>query len=114
MVGEDKVIMSVKELRRLTVIHQVMEKKVRQQEAGRLLGVTARQIRRIVRRVQREGDCGLAHRNRGKRSNRAIPERRKIEVLQWYGKRYSDFGPTLAAEKLKERQRIQISDETLR
>ena len=30
MVGEDKVVMSVKELRRLSVIHRVMEKEVRQ------------------------------------------------------------------------------------
>jgi len=114
MVGEDKVVMSIKELRRLTVIHQVMEKRVRQIDASRLLGLTARHIRRIVGRVQREGDCGLAHRSRGKRSNRAIPEDRKVEVLQWYQKRYSDFGPTLAAEKLKEREGIPISDETLR
>ena len=114
MVGEDKVLMSVKELRRVLVIHQVMEKKVRQIEAGRLLGLTDRQIRRIVGRVQREGDCGLAHRSRGKRSNRGIPERRKRQVLELYAKQYSDFGPTLAVEKLWERDRIRISDETLR
>jgi len=106
--------MSIKELRRLTVIHQVMEKKLKQVDAGRLLGLTVRHIRRMVGRVQREGDCGLAHRSRGKRSNRAIPERKKAEVLQWYTKRYSDVGPTLAAEKLQEREGIRISDETLR
>ena len=75
MVGEDKVIMSVKELRRLSVIHQVMEKKSTQVKAGALLGLTARQIRRIIERVQQEGDHGLAHRSRGKRSNRPIAER---------------------------------------
>ena len=114
MVGEDKVIMSVKELRRLTVIHQVMAKKVRQIEAGRLLGLTDRQIRRIVRRVQGEGDCGLAHRSRGKQSNRAIDQKKKTDILRLYTKQYSDFGPTLAAEKMGERDRIRISDETLR
>jgi transposase len=114
MVGEDKVLMSVKELRRLSAIHQVMEKRLRQVEASRLLGLTARQIRRIVSRVQEEGDGGLAHRNRGKRSNRAMDERRKTQVLGLYAKRYGDFGPTLAAEKLEERDGIRISDETLR
>jgi len=114
MVGEDKVLMSVKELRRLSVIHQVMEKKLRQVEAGRLLGLTVRQIRRMVRRVQKEGDRGLAHRNRGKRSNRAIPDQRKTDILRIYTKQYGDFGPTLAAEKLEERDGIGISDETLR
>src|ERR1700693_4241353 len=100
MVGEDNVIMSVKELRRLSVIHQVMEKKLRQVEASRLLSLTDRQIRRIVSRVQIEGDVGLAHRSRGKRSNRAIDQRKKRQVLVLYQKRYGDFGPTLAAEKL--------------
>jgi transposase-like protein len=114
MVGEDKVLMSVKELRRLLVIHQVMEKKLRQVEASRLLGLTARQIRRISKRVQKEGDRGLAHRRRGKRSNRAFDERKKTDILRMYTKQYSDFGPTLAAEKLAERDGIGISDETLR
>ena len=114
MVGEDKILMSVKELRRLAVIHQVMEKKLRQVEASELLSLTERQIRRLVRRIQKEGDGGLAHRSRGKRSNRAIDERKKVEVLELCAKQYGDFGPTLAAEKLAERNRIRISDETLR
>ena len=114
MVGEDKVLMSVKELRRLAVIHQVMEKKIRQIEASRLLDLSVRQIRRMVRRVQKEGDRGLAHRSRGKRSNRAIDERKKTHVLGLCAKQYGDFGPTLAAEKLGERDGIGISDETLR
>jgi transposase-like protein len=91
-----------------------MEKKLRQLEAGRLLGLTDRQIRRMVSRVQVEGDVGLAHRNRGKRSNRAIDDRRKTNILRMYTKQYSDFGPTLAAEKMGERNGIRISDETLR
>lgn len=114
MVGEDKVIMSVKELRRVSVIQQVMEKKLRQVEASRLLGLTDRQIRRMVRRVQNEGEGGLAHRSRGKRSNRAIDEQKRMRVLELCRNRYGDFGPTLAAEKLGEREGIRISDETLR
>ena len=114
MIEEDKVLMSVKELRRLAVLHQVMEKKLGQLEASRLLGLTDRQIRRIVTRIQVEGDVGLAHRSRGKRSNRAFDERKKTQVLGLYAKQYCDFGPTLAAEKLKERNGIGISDETLR
>jgi transposase-like protein len=91
-----------------------MERKIRQVEASRLLGLTDRQIRRVVRRVQKEGDRGLAHRNRGKRSNRAIDEQRRAQVLGLYTKHYGDFGPTLAAEKLLDRDGIRISDETLR
>jgi len=114
MVREDKVIMSVKELRRLHVIHQVIEKEMTQVEASGLLGLTDRQIRRISKRVREVGDGGIAHRSRGKPSNRAIDGEIKARVLKAYGTTYADFGPTLASEKLSEREGIPISDETLR
>ena len=114
MVGEDRVLMSGKELRRVHVLHQVREKRITQKEAGRLLALTDRQIRRLLRRVEQEGDQGLVHRGRGKPSNRRIPEKRKATVLTLYEERYGDFGPTLATEKLAERDGITLSDETLR
>jgi len=114
MVGEDRVMMSGKELRRVHVIRQAMEKKLTQVEAGTLVGLTARQIRRLIQRVWQEGDRGLVHRGRGQPSNRRIAERVKAQVLRLYEKRYGDFGPTLAAEKLGERHGIALSAETLR
>jgi hypothetical protein len=114
MAGGDKIIMSVKELRRVHVIHQVMEKKMRRVEAGELLGVTDRQVRRLLKRFRTEGDGGLVHRGRGKPSNRAIDGQVKARVLRVYGASYADFGPTLASEKFWEREGIPISDETLR
>ena len=114
MVGEDKVIMSVKELRRVHVIRHTMEKKLTQVKAGTLLGLTTRHIRRLIERVEQEGDQGLAHRGRGKPSNRRLPETVKAKALTLYAQRYGDFGPTLAAEKLAECHGIPISDETLR
>jgi len=114
MVGEDRVIMSVKELRRVHVIRQTMEQKLTQVKAGTLLGLTTRHIRRLIERVEQAGDQGLAHRGRGTPSNRRIPDKRKAMALQLYETRYADFGPTLATEKLAEHHGITLSDETLR
>ncbi|MBI5854205.1 MAG: helix-turn-helix domain containing protein, partial [Nitrospirae bacterium] len=114
MVGEDKVMMSVKELRRVHVIRQAMDQKLRQRKAGALLGLTVRQVRRLLKRVRAEGDAGLAHRGRGKPSNRRIPETVKAKVLTLYEQRYGDIGPTLPAEKLAERHGITLTVETLR
>lgn len=114
MVGEDKVLMSGKELRRVHVIRQVREKRITQREAGTMLRLTDRQIRRLLGRVQQEGDQGLVHRGRGQPSNRRIPEKRKAKVVKLYEERYGDFGPTLAVEKLAEHHGITLSDETLR
>jgi hypothetical protein len=114
MVGEDTVLMSMKELRRLHIIRRAMEKKLTQRQAGALLGLTARQIRRLIERVRQEGDRGLVHRGRGKPSNRRFTAGFKAKVLRLYAQQYADFGPTLAAEKLAERQGLMLSDETLR
>jgi hypothetical protein len=114
MVREDRVIMSVKELRRVSVIRQTMEKTLTQVKAGTLLGLTPRHIRRLIERVAQAGDQGLAHRGRGKPSNRQIPEQVKAKALTLYEKQYGDFGPTLAAEKLAERHGMAVNAETLR
>ena len=114
MVGEGRVIMRVKELRRVQVIRQTMEKKLTQVTAGTVLGVTTRHIRRLIERVEQAGDQGLAHRGRGQPSNRRIPDKVQITVLQLYEKRSADFGPTLATETRAERHGITLSDETVR
>lgn len=114
MVGEDRVIMSGKELRRVHVIRQVLGKQITQVKAGALLGLTARQVRRLLQRVRQEGDRGLVHRGRGKPSNRRRPEKLKATVLKLFDQQYGDFGPTLAAEELAERHGIAVSAETLR
>jgi transposase len=87
MVGEDSVTMSAKELRRVHVLRQVRDKRLTQREASTLVGVTERQIRRLLRRVEQEGDQGLVHRGRGKPSNRRIPEKRKAKILKLYEER---------------------------
>jgi len=114
MVREDRVIMSVKELRRVSVIRQTLEKTLTQIKTGALLGLTARHVRRLLQRVRQEGDRGLVHRGRGKPSNRRLPEQGKATVLRLYAQRYGDFGPTLAVEQLAERHGIVVSAETLR
>jgi hypothetical protein len=82
MVGEDRVIMSGKELRRVHVMRQVVGKQITQVKAGALLGLTDRQIRRLLRRVKQEGDRGLVHRGRGKPSNRRIAGPVKAKALR--------------------------------
>ena len=67
---EDRIEMSIKEIKRIGIIQRVEEGKLSQQAASRLIGVVDRQVRRIVKRYRLEGEKGLIHRLRGKRSNR--------------------------------------------
>ena len=114
MAETDTITMSSKEIRRLHFIQSVLEKVITQAEAAETIGVSERQVRRIAKRVREEGDIGLIHRSRGRVSNNAISAKLKNRVLNLYKEHYPDFGPTLAAEKLLERDKIALSAETLR
>jgi len=112
--GKDIITMSVEELKRLNIIHKLEEKKINQQKASELLELCVRQVRRILKRIIEEGDTGVIHKSRGKESNRKLSESLKKRVLILYKKKYPDFGPTLAKEKLEEIEKIKISTQTLR
>jgi hypothetical protein len=114
MAGEDMVMVRQGELKRLHVIRKVLERVIKQVEAAEILSLSERQIRRMVKRIRREGDRGIVHQSRGRRSNRRIGDKIKNKVIRLYRAQYKDFGPTLASEKLSERDGIGISDETLR
>lgn len=112
--GKDTIEMSQKEIKRVGIIQRTAEKKLRQVRAAELLKLCVRQVRRIVKRYRSGGEKGLVHLSRGKRSNRRHAEGLKAKVLKIFEKEYRDFGPTLAQEKLAERQKIRIGRETLR
>ena len=114
MAGEDMIMARQGELKRLHVIEKVLEGIVKQVEAAEILSLSGRQIRRIVKRIRSEGSRGIIDRSRGRPSNRRISHKIKERVINLYRAQYRDFGPTLASEKLLERNGIRINDETLR
>ena len=111
---KDILNMSQKELVRLHVIKKALEKAITQKEASEQIGLSERQVRRHVRRIKEYGDEGILHEGRGQRSWKKIPKVRRDAIMKIYRKRYWDFGPTFAVEKLEEEKEIKISKETLR
>ena len=114
MAEEDKIIMSQKEVNRLYVIHQAIEKAISQDQAAEILGLTDRQVRRIARIVRLEGDAGICHKSRGKRSHNRIADKTRDKAVTLCRDTYKEFGPTHASEKLLTVHKIHVSDETLR
>ncbi len=113
MASRDIIMLSQQERTRLHIVHKILNKELKQKEA-KILSLSERQIRRIVSRVRIEGDQGIVHKSRGKPSNRGFPPKLKNKVIKHYRAKYSDFGPTFAAEKLFDREKIKIHQETLR
>jgi hypothetical protein len=98
--SEDRIAMSQAERDRLKVMSLVLKQERTQVEAGRLLGLSERQIRRLQRRLEVQGDVAIIHRLRGKPSNRRIDPNRRRQVIEAYQQRFAGFGPTFASEKL--------------
>src|SRR5579864_6705937 len=106
--------MSNKETERITVMDNLIAKRIKQKHAGKQLGISIRQVQRMVKRYKREGVAGLVHTSRGRTGNRRMPLATQARIANLIKTAYSDFGPTLACEKLSERDGIKCSSETVR
>jgi hypothetical protein len=108
-----RIAMNQRERDVLKVMSLVLKGQRTQEEAGRLLDRSVRQIRRIQRRLEAQGDGGVVHRLRGRRSNRALKDSLKRQALRHYQNCYADFGPTLAAQKLRTEHGLAVAVRTL-
>ena len=97
---------------RLIILQQVKDRILTQEEAGKRLGITTRQIRRLLVRIHKEGLPGVKSKHKG--GNRLFAPEFKVQILKTVSERYQGFGPTLASEKLKEVEGLKINKETLR
>ena len=109
----ERIEMSQRERDRLKVMSLVLAGERPQKEAARLLHLSVRQIRRLGRRLEKEGDKGIIHRLRGRPSNARWDTQAREKILHAYREAFVGFGPTLAAEKLAE-QALAVPAETLR
>ena len=111
---EGELTMNRKERDRLKVVEAVREKRLKQGEAAKQLGLSVRQVKRLVRVHREDGAAGLASKRRGQPGNRRIDDAERTEVMACVGSHYTDFGPTLAAEYLRSFHGFTRSTETLR
>jgi transposase len=108
------VTMSVRELQRIEVLSEVLARRRTEISAAAILGLSTRQTRRLLAAYRDGGGGALIHKARGRTSNnRLIPGIREY-VIELVRSRYADFGPSLAAEVLLEKDGVKVSRETLR
>ncbi len=111
---KEALTMSQKEVERLHVIQRTIETRGQQATAARQLGVSVRQVKRLVRQYRTQGPAGLVSRRRGQRPPNAFAAALREEALAVVRARYPGFAPTLAHEKLTEQHGYTFSVETLR
>ena len=99
---------------RLDALKRAKKKVITQKQAAEEIGVTERQVRRLLRKLQRKGDQAVIHELRGRESNRKLPaevEQRAITILS--DPVYRGFGPTLASEYLHKLHPVSYTHLTL-
>jgi transposase len=111
----ERIGMSQEERDWLDWLKRARDEKMTQREAAERMRVSERWVRKLLKRMKREGDHVVVHGLRGRASNRKLAPRLQtlaIEILKQPD--WRDFGPTFASEQLAKRHGIQLSDETLR
>lgn len=111
---EERITLTKTELERLAVVRKVQKRELKQRIAAELLGLSTRQVRNLVRKVERDGAKGIAHGNRGKPSPKRMDPALVGRIVVLVKERYRDFKPKFAAEKLWKREKIRVSDEKMR
>jgi hypothetical protein len=96
----ERIGLSQSERDRLKVLHEVKQKHLTQVEAARRLKLSDRQVRLLLVRIAEGRDQAVVHRLRSRPSNRKLASAFEQKILSRVGKRYADFGPTLASEHL--------------
>src|SRR5437588_3321434 len=100
---------------RLVVLRKAQKKLITQEQAAGELGITPRQVRRLLCRLKGEGDKAVIHKLRGRQSNRKTDRKTREKIVRILsGEVYRGFGPTLASEYLTAKHAIGIGREALR
>ena len=108
------VLMSEREVHRVEVLSSVVAGRMSNSEAASVLCLSDRQVQRLLKTFREDGAVALRHKARGRPSNNLTRAGLRDLTLAIVRENYADFGPTLAAEKLAERDGVKVSRETLR
>ena len=92
-----------KETLKLNEIKKVVIGESTKKEASDNLGLTVRQIDRLILKYKNEGEIGFIHKNRGKESKKKIPENIKEEMINLYITEYFDYNFTHFYEEIRDK-----------
>src|ERR1700712_2852410 len=108
------ITMSMRELGRIKIIQSVIDGLLLPCRAAEQLELSGRQVERLCLRYRHEGPAGLISRKRAHPSNHQLAPGVAARALALVAKRYPDFGPTFACEKLREAHGFDLSVATVR
>jgi transposase len=112
--NKKEMIVSQRDLNRMHVVRLTLEGRESVERAAELLGLSARQIKRMRKKMRAGGAKGMLHGNRGRKSWNRTATKTAEKVLQLAQGRYKGLNDTHLTEKLNEREAIKLSRWTVR
>src|ERR1041384_7578140 len=111
----ERIAMSQEDRDWLDWLKRARDGKITQREAAGRMGVSERWVRKLLRRMKKQGDAVVVHGLRGRASNRKLPAKIQKQALAILGEPdWHDFGATFAAEPLAKHHRMEVGRETRR
>ena len=107
------VTLNQREQARFQVLNSVMEFQLPKAQAAELLGISERQLRRVLAAYRRNRAAALVHGNRGRKPGNAVPEDVAAAALILASNKYAGFNHSHFTEVLAEREGIQLSRQTV-
>lgn len=112
---EGQLLMTQADRDRLVTLRKAKKRLITQRQAAEELGLSVRQVKRLLYALKKRGDKAVIHGLRGKPSNQRIAKTVEEEAMQILSADlYKGFGPTLASEYLADKHDIEVSKETVR
>jgi transposase len=109
-----RVTMNMNEIKRLYIIQQMEDKKMTGKQATEVLGLSIRQVWRLVAQYREQGAAGLAHGNRGRAPNNRIEEAVRERILALVEEEYKDYNDSHLTEELVEQHGLAVSRSSVR
>lgn len=95
-----------REKEKLNIIKKVTIGEFTKQEASKSLGLTIRQINRLLIKFNKEGENGFIHKNRNKESKKKISLEIKKEIVDLYITEYFDYNFTHFFEEIQKKYNL--------
>jgi transposase len=111
---KETVTLGIREQQRLLVIDELAQGTMGLEEAAAVLGLSTRQVRRIVGSYQRDGVEALVHGNRSRTPINRIEDAIRAQVVTLATGRYAGINSTHLTELVAEREGIVLSTATVK
>ena len=104
-----KVVLRMNEQEKYDVIKELVDRNGNKNRAAKKLGISRRQIDRLIIKYKEKGKSGFVHGNRGHIPTKALDKSISEDIILLYKTKYQDFNFNHFKEYLEEEENIKVS-----